>query len=440
MMWAFVDWAMQQFSGQRFGICGKTVDSASKNIVVPFISMSLAKERYTMRWRRADKVLEVRRGAVTNYFEVFGGKDESSFALIQGRTLAGVLLDEVALMPRSFVEQALTRCSVDGAKLWFSCNPESPQHWFYTEWIRRHRERNALYLHFALTDNPSLSEERIKFYETSFTGVFYERYVLGKWVLAEGLVYDFFGEEQIVDEEPDKGEYYISCDYGTLCIVLLQILPQVDGILRCADGEHTRQGYSRQRRDDGGSAACDDTLVKAVSLLCTGAQILCHCFPALRQQGGHLPLNQNVCSGQGSKFCRCIDNQFFLLLDQTADIVRQSASCIGDVPALCQDGHLCIGQQTFDFCRCFGTGSYAANDQYIHSSTPLSYSIFIGRSSFVHSAFSSLLYTIFRQNPRPKYHPPMIPRLLSTDFAAMLLYTALVRASTSIYKRKKDFP
>ena len=216
MMWAFVDWAMQQFSGQRFGICGKTVDSASKNIVVPFISMSLAKERYTMRWRRADKVLEVRRGAVTNYFEVFGGKDESSFALIQGRTLAGVLLDEVALMPRSFVEQALTRCSVDGAKLWFSCNPESPQHWFYTEWIRRHRERNALYLHFALTDNPSLSEERIKFYETSFTGVFYERYVLGKWVLAEGLVYDFFGEEQIVDEEPDKGEYYISCDYGTL--------------------------------------------------------------------------------------------------------------------------------------------------------------------------------------------------------------------------------
>ncbi len=216
MMWAFVDWAMRQFSGQWFGICGKTVDSASKNIVVPFISMGLAKERYTMRWRRADKVLEVRRGAVTNYFEVFGGKDESSFALIQGRTLAGGLLDEVALMPRSFVEQALTRCSVDGAKLWFSCNPESPQHWFYNEWIKRHKERNALYLHFALTDNPSLSEERIKFYETSFTGVFYERYVLGKWVLAEGLVYDFFGEEQIVDEVPDKGEYYISCDYGTL--------------------------------------------------------------------------------------------------------------------------------------------------------------------------------------------------------------------------------
>lgn len=213
---AFIDWAMREFSGQRFGLCGKTVDSCSKNLVVPYISLSYAKERYTMRWRRADKVLEVRRGAVTNYFEVFGGKDESSFTLIQGRTLAGVLLDEVALMPRSFVEQALTRCSVDGAKLWFSCNPESPQHWFYTEWIRRHRERNALYLHFEMTDNPGLSAKTIERYQTMFTGVFYDRYIRGLWVLAEGLVYDFFGEEQIVDEVPDKGEYYISCDYGTL--------------------------------------------------------------------------------------------------------------------------------------------------------------------------------------------------------------------------------
>ncbi len=216
MMWAFVDWAMREFSGQRFGICGKTVDSASKNIVVPFISMSLAKERYTLRWRRADKILEVRRGAVTNFFEVFGGKDESSFMLIQGRTLAGVLLDEVALMPRSFVEQALTRCSVDGAKLWFSCNPDSPQHWFYLEWIKRHKERNALYFHFEMTDNPGLSKKTLERYQSMFTGVFYDRYIRGLWVVAEGLIYPMFGDGNIVDAAPERGEYYISCDYGTL--------------------------------------------------------------------------------------------------------------------------------------------------------------------------------------------------------------------------------
>lgn len=215
MMWAFVRWAMENFSGQRFGVCGRTVDSCTKNIIVPFTAMSLAKERYIIRWRRGDKVMEVRRGSVTNYFEVFGGKDEASYTLIQGRTLAGVLLDEVVLMPRSFVEQALTRCSVDGAKLWFSCNPGSPQHWFYTEWIKRHKERNALYLHFEMTDNPGLSEKTLERYQNMFTGVFYDRYIRGLWVLAEGLVYDF-GEENIVDDVPESGEYYISCDYGTL--------------------------------------------------------------------------------------------------------------------------------------------------------------------------------------------------------------------------------
>lgn len=217
MMWAFVDWAMREFEGQRFGICGKTVDSASKNIVVPFISMALAKERYNLRWRRADHVLEITRCGKTNYFEVFGGKDESSFMLIQGRTLAGVLLDEVVLMPESFVNQALARCSVDGSRIWFSCNPGSPQHWFYKNWIEGSARRNALYLHFNMRDNPALSDSILTRYEAMYSGVFYDRYILGKWVLAEGLIYPMFGDSCVVDEEPGtEGEYYISCDYGTL--------------------------------------------------------------------------------------------------------------------------------------------------------------------------------------------------------------------------------
>lgn len=195
MMWAYVRWAMENFSGQRFGVCGRTVDSCTKNIIVPFTAMSLAKERYIVRWRRGDKVMEVRRGAVTNYFEVFGGKDEASYTLIQGRTLAGVLLDEVVLMPRSFVEQALARCSVDGARLWFSCNPGSPHHWFYQEWIKRSRERNALYLHFEMTDNPGLSKRTLERYENMYAGIFYDRYVRGLWVAAEGIVYKNFAND-----------------------------------------------------------------------------------------------------------------------------------------------------------------------------------------------------------------------------------------------------
>lgn len=225
MMWAFVRWAMENFSGQRFGVCGRTVDSCTKNIIVPFTAMSLAKERYIIRWRRGDKVMEVRRGAVTNYFEVFGGKDEASYTLIQGRTLAGVLLDEVVLMPRSFVEQALARCSVDGAKLWFSCNPGSPHHWFYQEWIKRHRERNALYLHFEMKDNPGLSEKTLARYENMYAGVFYDRYVRGLWVAAEGVVYKDFAnntEKYLIDDPlkwaEDQGTKFsvisIGVDFG----------------------------------------------------------------------------------------------------------------------------------------------------------------------------------------------------------------------------------
>lgn len=216
MVVAFIDWAMREFNGQRFGVCGKTVGSAVENMVIPYISMHYAKKRYTLHWRRSQKILEVRRGRKVNYFEVFGGRDESSFALIQGRTLAGVMLDEVVLMPESFVNQALARCSVDGAKIWFSCNPGSPEHWFKKEWIDRREEHNALYLHFEMTDNPSLSEKTLARYQSMYAGVFYDRYIRGLWVLAEGLVYPMFDKEKHTFTEPTlKGPEYISIDYGT---------------------------------------------------------------------------------------------------------------------------------------------------------------------------------------------------------------------------------
>ena len=212
---SFVSWAMENYSNQLFGLCGKTVDSCWKNLVIPLTSMTYIHERYSIKIKRAEKIVEIRNGEVTNYFEIFGGKDEGSAALIQGRTFAGVLLDEVALMPESFVNQALARCSVEGAKMWFSCNPDNPQHWFYVSWIQNAKARNALHLHFTMRDNPSLSEKTLERYESMYSGVFYKRYILGEWVAAEGLVYDF-GEDNITDDIPDSGEYAVSIDYGTL--------------------------------------------------------------------------------------------------------------------------------------------------------------------------------------------------------------------------------
>lgn len=217
MMWAFVKWGMMNFDGQCFAICGKSVDSCIKNVIQPFLAMSLARETYLLRWRRIDKVLEVQNGNITNLFEVFGGKDESSFALIQGRTLAGVLLDEVALQPRSFVEQALARCSVSGSRFWFNCNPGPPSHWFYQEWIKQTEKHKALHLHFLLEDNPALDPEIAERYKNTYAGVFYRRYILGEWCVADGLVYPMFDKSKhIATEQYSGGVYYISIDYGTL--------------------------------------------------------------------------------------------------------------------------------------------------------------------------------------------------------------------------------
>lgn len=219
MTLTFIDDAMERYNGQRFGICGKTVDSAVKNIIAPYLELSYAKKKYRLQWRRSDKILVVSCGAKKNVFEVFGGKDESSYTLIQGRTLAGVLLDEVALMPRSFVEQACARCSVEGSRLWFNCNPGSPSHWFYQEWILGAKEKNALHLHFLLEDNPSLAEAVVQRYKNLYTGVFYQRYILGVWCVAEGLIYQQFAEDEqrymIRKEDVPKLSYIeIGADVG----------------------------------------------------------------------------------------------------------------------------------------------------------------------------------------------------------------------------------
>ncbi len=212
---AFVLWAMREFNGCYFGICSKTVRTAEKNIIQPLLNLSYMKKRFSMKYTR-DNELVVRNRDKVNTFYIYGGKDASSYTLIQGATFAGVLLDEVALMPRSFVEQACARCSVDGRKLWFNCNPEGQLHWFNQEWVKKAEEKNALHVHFTLGDNPSLSPRIRAGYESMYSGVFYDRYIRGLWVSADGLVYDMFNEKRHVVEEPPEteGSYYISSDFG----------------------------------------------------------------------------------------------------------------------------------------------------------------------------------------------------------------------------------
>lgn len=217
MSLSYVLWAMNSFNQQNFGMAGKTIGSFRRNVLF-WLKLMLASRGYKVVDHRSDNLLVISKGDTVNYFYIFGGKDERSQDLIQGITLAGMFFDEVALMPESFVNQATGRCSVDGSKFWFNCNPDSPQHWFKTKWIDKQIEKNLLYLHFTMDDNLSLSEKIKERYRGMYVGVFFKRYILGLWCVAEGLVYSMFDEEKHVTDKHMTGvkEYVVSIDYGTV--------------------------------------------------------------------------------------------------------------------------------------------------------------------------------------------------------------------------------
>ena len=225
----FFLWGQSCFHGKKFGICGKTVEGVRRNLLSEVLPLL---EGLGADWKenRGQSKVTVRFLGRENTYYLFGGADERSASLIQGITFAGVLLDEAALMPRSFVEQACARCSVEGSRLWFNCNPAGPGHWLYREWVQKAEEKNCLRLSFTMEDNPSLTEAVRQRYERLYSGVFYRRFVLGQWVQAEGRVYDFFCQEMVGAAPEGCGQWYISCDYGTVNPTSMGLWGQKNGV------------------------------------------------------------------------------------------------------------------------------------------------------------------------------------------------------------------
>lgn len=217
MSLSFVLWAMSTFNQQNLGMAGKTIGSFRRNVLF-WLKLMLKSRKYHVIDHRTDNMIEVSKNGVTNYFYIFGGKDERSQDLIQGITLAGMFFDEVALMPESFVNQATGRCSVDGSKYWFNCNPDNPRHWFKLNWIDKSMEKNLVYLHFTMDDNLSLSPKIKQRYRSMYVGVFFKRFIEGIWCVADGLVYSMFDEDKHVihGECPYSPMHHVSIDYGTV--------------------------------------------------------------------------------------------------------------------------------------------------------------------------------------------------------------------------------
>jgi PBSX family phage terminase large subunit len=274
MAMSFIEWAFASFDNQAFAFCGKTVGALRRNILFWLLPLLRLRGYHVHERRTENLIILTNRHGKRHHFYYFGGKDESSQDLIQGVTLAGVLFDEVALMPESFVNQATGRCSVEGAKFWFNCNPGSPSHWFKLKWLNKHRKKKLLHLHFTMDDNPSMSEKTKERYKSLYVGVFFKRMILGLWVAAHGAIYDMFDDVANMYDDKDlkrgvreNATEYIAIDVGTQnATVFLYILD--DGWNIWVEDEYYHSG-----RDSESGQKTNSQYVNDLDKFCEGRNI-----------------------------------------------------------------------------------------------------------------------------------------------------------------------
>ena len=335
---SFFLWACMCFDGQRFGVCGKTIASLRRNVLSEILP-KLEGLGAVWKEKRTENLVIVTFGGRRNQFYIFGGRDESSASLIQGITFAGVLLDEVALMPRSFVDQACARCSVTGSRLWFNCNPAGPEHWFYKTWIREAEKRNCLRLHFTMEDNPSLTPQIRQRYRTLYTGVFYQRFILGQWVQAEGRVYDFFGPDMVgkVPAGPFE-KWYISCDYGTVNPTSMGLWGLCGGVWY-----RTAEFYFSSRREQ--RQMTDEEYAKALERLAGGRKIeaviadpsAASFIEVLRRHGWKVVKADNDVLSGIRLTSDCLKSGRIVICEGCADCLREMDAYVWDLSAGAKD-------------------------------------------------------------------------------------------------------
>ena len=222
MILSFLWWSLSTFADGDFIIAGKTGGTLRRNVLSPMFRL-LDVFNIPYVWKRTEACVYI--GG--NAYHLFGAENESSQDKLQGMTASGAYADEVTLFPRSFVDQMIGRCSVEGSRIFMNCNPGSSFHYIKTDFIDRAALLGLYRLHFTMDDNPSLSPAIRDSYARSFCGVFYDRNILGRWVSAEGAVYPMWDDLLNTYEETSPQMYdgmrrYVSVDYGTVnpCVFL----------------------------------------------------------------------------------------------------------------------------------------------------------------------------------------------------------------------------
>lgn len=180
---------IQEHYNHNILLTGKTVNTLERNVLTPmrnifgpsFIGeISQSAQEVTLFGKRCFAV---------------GANDNRAITKIQGSGLGYAYCDELTTFPENFFEMLKSRLDLPNSKCDATCNPESPSHF-----VKRHIDNKSLDLYneaFTIYDNTFLSKEFITNLENEYRGtIYFDRWILGKWVKTEGLVYPLFKREK----------------------------------------------------------------------------------------------------------------------------------------------------------------------------------------------------------------------------------------------------
>lgn len=201
-------------TGGELVMVGRTRDSLYRNVIAPLMNPDL--------FGPLAKLIKYTNGAPIAYImgraiHVLGANDAKAEPKIRGMTCVGAYVDETTTLPKTFFDQLVARCSVKGAKIFTTTNPDNPAHWFRRDYLKRPAETRLRSWHFTLDDNPFLDPEYVASLKSTYVGLFYRRNILGHWVQAEGAIYEAFDETRHVTADVPHISRWLcdAIDYGT---------------------------------------------------------------------------------------------------------------------------------------------------------------------------------------------------------------------------------
>lgn len=187
IMWAF--WVAGSPKSGAYLMCGKTLTTLKRNVLEPL--KDLLGDSFSYSVTKKEGVLFGRK----IYLE--GASNSESESKIRGMTLMGAYCDELTLFSEDFFVMLLSRLSENGAKLFATTNPDTPNHWVKRDYLDN-KKVDLLTLKFNLEDNIFLPNSYVEQLKREFTGVFFDRFILGNWVAAEGRIYEGFSQNSII--------------------------------------------------------------------------------------------------------------------------------------------------------------------------------------------------------------------------------------------------